>query len=48
MKIVAVMQPSFLPWAGYFHLIARSDCFVFLNDAQFQKKFMAQPQPHFG
>ena len=31
------MQPSYLPWAGYFNLIAQSDVFVFLDDAQFQK-----------
>ena len=31
------MQPCFLPWAGYFHLAAKADQFVFLNDAQFQK-----------
>ena len=34
---IAIMQPSFLPWAGYFNLIANSDHFVFLTDAAFQK-----------
>ena len=33
----AIMQPTYLPWAGYFNLIAQSDIFVFLDDAQFQK-----------
>jgi hypothetical protein len=33
----AIMQPSFLPWAGYFNLIANSEHFVFLTDAEFQK-----------
>ena len=33
----AIMQPSYLPWAGYFNLIAEVDVFVFLDDAQFQK-----------
>jgi len=33
----AIMQPSYLPWAGYFNLIAQVDAFVFLDDAQFQK-----------
>ena len=37
-KIVGIMQPTYLPWMGYFELIDRSDCFVFLNDVQFQKK----------
>lgn len=34
---VAIMQPCFLPWAGYFHLAAKADQFVFLSDAQYQK-----------
>jgi hypothetical protein len=32
---VAMMQPAFLPWQGFFELIFRSDCFIFLNDFQF-------------
>lgn len=32
-----VMQPTYLPWAGYFNLIARADHFVFLDDVQFEK-----------
>ena len=35
--ICSIMQPSYLPWAGFFNLISRSDIFVFLDDAQFQK-----------
>ena len=34
----AMMQPSYLPWAGYFNLIAEADFFVFLDDGQLQKK----------
>jgi hypothetical protein len=33
----AIMQPTYLPWAGYFNLISRVDTFVFLNDVQFAK-----------
>ena len=33
----AIMQPTYLPWAGYFNLISQVDTFVFLDDAQFQK-----------
>ena len=32
---VAVMQPTFLPWQGFFELIYQSDRFVFGDDYQF-------------
>ena len=32
------MQPTYLPWVGYFDLIRRSNVFVFLNDVQFSKQ----------
>jgi len=35
---VAIMQPTYLPWLGYFHLMAHADCFVLLDDAQFSKQ----------
>ena len=35
--ICAIMQPTYLPWAGYFNLIAKVDIFIFLDDAQLQK-----------
>lgn len=34
---MSVVQPSFLPWRGYFSLIAASDVFVFYDDVQFDK-----------
>jgi hypothetical protein len=34
----AIMQPHFLPWSGYFNLIASVDTFVFLDDVQFEKQ----------
>ena len=33
--IVAMMQPSFMPWQGYFELIFKADRFIFLDDFQF-------------
>lgn len=35
--IVAIHQPNYLPWLGYFHKIASADIFVFLDDVQFPK-----------
>lgn len=37
-KIAAIMQPTYLPWIGYFDLIDRVDSFVFLDDAQVLKR----------
>lgn len=34
----AIMQPTYLPWAGYFNLIASVDRFVFLDDVQFERR----------
>lgn len=35
---IAVMQPYFYPYIGYFELISKVDIFVFLVDAQFKKR----------
>jgi len=32
---IALMQPTFMPWLGYFELILKSERFVFLDDFQF-------------
>jgi hypothetical protein len=37
MKSCAIMQPTYLPWAGYFQLIAAVDQFVLLDDVQFER-----------
>lgn len=36
--IVSIMQPTYLPWLGYFDLIDQSDVFVFLDVAQLVKQ----------
>lgn len=38
MRNAAIMQPTFLPWLGYFALIDAVDRFVFLDDVQFSKQ----------
>jgi len=35
---VAIHQPNFLPWMGYFFKIAQCDAFVLFDDAEFTKK----------
>ncbi|MCS6940512.1 MAG: WbqC family protein [Roseiflexus sp.] len=48
------MQPTYLPWAGYFNLISLVDIFVFLDDVQYEKsswqnrnRILINHQPHF-
>lgn len=36
-KSVAIHQPNYLPWLGFFHKIACADIFVFLESAQYSK-----------
>ena len=38
MAIVAIHQPEYLPWLGFFKKMMNSELFVFLDDAQFRKK----------
>jgi len=35
--IIAIHQPNYIPWLGYFYKIYKSDVFVFLDDVQFTK-----------
>lgn len=33
-----ILQPSYIPWRGYFDLIRRADVFVFYDDVQYDKR----------
>jgi hypothetical protein len=37
MTVVAIHQPNYLPWLGYFSKMSQADVFVFLDDAQYTK-----------
>src|SRR5690349_23027808 len=34
----AIVQPSYIPWRGYFDLIRRVDLFVFYDDVQYDRR----------
>ncbi|MDD5681670.1 MAG: WbqC family protein, partial [Candidatus Omnitrophica bacterium] len=36
--IIAVHQPQYLPWLGYFDKIKKSDCFVFLDRVEYKQR----------
>lgn len=42
MTRVAIMQPTFLPWCGYFGLVQAVDVFIFLDSVQFAKRSWQQ------
>lgn len=35
---VCIIQPSYIPWKGYFHQIAKSDIFIFLDTVQYDRR----------
>lgn len=35
-KIIAVHQPNFIPWLGYFYKMKNADAFVLLNNVEYQ------------
>jgi hypothetical protein len=39
-KIIAIHQPNYIPWLGYFYKIAQSDIFVLLDDVQYSNEGM--------
>lgn len=41
-ETVAIMQPTYLPWIGYFDMIDQVDTFVFLDSVQFSPRSWQQ------
>jgi len=39
---LAISQPTYLPWLGYFDLIDQTDCFVVLDNVQFSRQSWQQ------
>ena len=39
---IAIMQPTYIPWCGYFALLDFVDFFVFLDSVQFAKRSWQQ------
>ena len=39
---VGIMQPTYLPWAGYFEMISKVDLFILLDNVQFEKQSWQQ------
>jgi hypothetical protein len=37
-RTCVILQPSYLPWRGYFHQIIKADLFVFYDDAQYDRR----------
>lgn len=42
MTSVAIMQPTYLPWVGYFALMDRVDLFIYLDSVQFARRSWQQ------
>ena len=41
-KTAVIMQPTYMPWLGYFDLIDQSDIFVILDSVQFDRRSWQQ------
>ena len=38
MKRVAIIQPNYIPWKGYFDIVHAVDIFIFLDDVQYTQR----------
>lgn len=37
-KVIAIHQPDYIPWLGFYYKVAHSDQFVYLDDAQYSNE----------
>ena len=37
-KVVAIHQPDYIPWLGFYYKMAHCDTFVYLDDAQYSNE----------
>jgi len=37
-KVIAIHQPDYIPWLGFYYKVAHSDQFVYLDDVQFSNE----------
>ena len=44
MTTAAIMQPTYLPWTGYFGMIDTVDIFVLYDDVQFVLTIVAEKE----
>jgi hypothetical protein len=44
MSVIAIHQPNYLPWLGYFYKIWKADVFVFLDDVQYTLSYINRTQ----
>ncbi len=42
MTIASIVQPTFMPWLGYFDILAQSDITIFLDSVQFPRRSWVQ------
>jgi len=38
MTTCVILQPSYIPWRGYFHQIQKAELFIFYDDVQYDKR----------
>ena len=42
---IAILQSNYIPWKGYFDMIAAVDEFILYDDMQYTRRDLAKPKP---